>query len=70
MTDYAGERLAKRGGAPPVMALRERGEDAAQVRSVLAQSLGDGFWPGPLPPEVALDDLLLLWRHKLDQLLL
>lgn len=69
MTDYAGERLAKRGGAPPVMALRERGEEAAQVRSALAQSFGEGFWPEPLPPEVALDDLLLLWQHKLDQLL-
>lgn len=68
MTDYAGERLAKRGGAPPVMALRERGEDAGQVLSALAHSLGDGFWPQSLPPEVALDELLALWRNKLSQL--
>lgn len=68
MTDYAGERLAKRGGAPPVMALRERGEDAGRVLSALAHSLGEGFWPQPLPPEVALDELLALWRNKLEQL--
>ncbi|MFB9992163.1 tRNA glutamyl-Q(34) synthetase GluQRS [Deinococcus oregonensis] len=70
MTDYAGERLAKRGGAPPVMALRERGEDAGQVLSALAHSLGQGFWPQPLPPEVSLDELLSLWRQKLTPLLL
>jgi glutamyl-queuosine tRNA(Asp) synthetase len=68
MTDYAGERLAKRGGAPPVMALRERGEDGGRVLSALAHSFGEGFWPQPLPPEVALDELLALWRNKLSQL--
>ncbi|THF69674.1 tRNA glutamyl-Q(34) synthetase GluQRS [Deinococcus sp. Arct2-2] len=68
MIDYAGERLAKRGGAPAVMALRERGDDAGRVLSALAHSFGEGFWPQPLPPEVVLDELLLLWRQKLSEL--
>jgi len=40
MTDFRGERLAKRGGAPSVQALREGGADPATVRAELAQSLG------------------------------
>lgn len=60
MTDYRGERLAKRGGAPPVSALREAGESAAGVRAQLARSLG---WP--VPDEVEVADLLPLWRAAL-----
>ncbi|MBX8467083.1 tRNA glutamyl-Q(34) synthetase GluQRS [Deinococcus sp. RIT780] len=60
MTDYRGERLAKRGGAPPVSALREAGESAAGVRAQLARSLG---WP--VPDEVEAADLLPLWRAAL-----
>ncbi len=40
MTDYAGERLAKRGGAPSVAALRESGEQPERVLAQLARSLG------------------------------
>jgi glutamyl/glutaminyl-tRNA synthetase len=40
MTDFRGERLAKRGGAPSVQALREGGTDPAFIRSELARSLG------------------------------
>ncbi|ADV67499.1 tRNA glutamyl-Q(34) synthetase GluQRS [Deinococcus maricopensis] len=57
MTDYAGARLAKRGGAPPVMALREAGERPGRVLSALAQSLG---WA--VPEEVTAGELLPLWR--------
>ncbi|MFN4252534.1 tRNA glutamyl-Q(34) synthetase GluQRS [Deinococcus sp.] len=60
MTDYRGERLAKRGDAPPVSALREAGESAAGVRAQLARSLG---WP--VPDEVEAADLLPLWRAAL-----
>lgn len=50
MTDYAGERLAKRGGAPPVMALRERGDDPERLRAALLRSLGWAV-PDVLTPE-------------------
>ncbi|GGJ64446.1 glutamyl-Q tRNA(Asp) synthetase [Deinococcus aquiradiocola] len=42
LTDYRGERLAKRGGAPSVQALREGGQDPARLRAELLASLG---WP-------------------------
>ena len=40
MQDFRGERLAKRGGAPSVQALREGGADPAALRAGLARSLG------------------------------
>lgn len=40
MTDYHGERLAKRSGAPSVAALRERGTPPEAVLADLARSLG------------------------------
>lgn len=40
MTDYAGQRLAKRGGAPPVRDLREGGANPARLLAQLARSLG------------------------------
>lgn len=40
MTDFRGERLAKRGGAPSVLALREGGADPAVLRAELVRSLG------------------------------
>ena len=40
MTDFRGERLAKRGGVPSVQALRQGGADPAVVRAELARSLG------------------------------
>ncbi|MFT2718733.1 tRNA glutamyl-Q(34) synthetase GluQRS [Deinococcus sp. A31D244] len=60
MTDYRGERLAKRGGAPPLSALREAGESVARIRAELARSLG---WL--VPDEVSLPDLLPLWSAEL-----
>ncbi|WP_189063849.1 tRNA glutamyl-Q(34) synthetase GluQRS [Deinococcus seoulensis] len=60
MTGYRGERLAKRGGAPPLSALREAGESAARIRAELARSLG---WL--VPDEVSLLDLLPLWSAEL-----
>ncbi|MDL2345092.1 tRNA glutamyl-Q(34) synthetase GluQRS [Deinococcus sp. MIMF12] len=62
MTDFRGERLAKRGGAPPVQALREGREDAGRVLAALARSLG---WE--VPERVTAPDLLPLWRRTLDQ---
>lgn len=61
MTDFRGERLAKRGGAPPVRALREGGEEAGRVLSALARSLG---WE--VPEVVTARELLPLWRGWLD----
>ncbi len=57
MTDFRGERLAKRGGAPPLMALREAGERPGRVLADLARSLG---WP--VPEEVTAAELLPLWQ--------
>ncbi|ACO46084.1 tRNA glutamyl-Q(34) synthetase GluQRS [Deinococcus deserti] len=57
MTGFRGERLAKRGGAPPLMALRERGEPPGRVLSALAASLG---WR--VPGEVSAVELLPLWQ--------
>lgn len=56
LLDYRGERLAKRGGAPPVMALRERGDDPAVVLANLARSLG---WV--VPDRVLAAELMPLW---------
>lgn len=62
MTDFRGERLAKRGGAPPLRALREGGEEAGRVLSALARSLG---WE--VPERVSAAELLPLWRAQLDE---
>ena len=62
MTDYRGERLAKRGGAPPLQALRGGGQRAGRVLSALASSLG---WE--VPEEVRARDLLPLWRAGLRE---
>ncbi|MDO4263509.1 MAG: tRNA glutamyl-Q(34) synthetase GluQRS [Deinococcus sp.] len=60
MTDYRGERLAKRGGAPALRDLRESGAvTPGQVLAELAASLG---WRG-IPPEVTPAELLPLWRR-------
>lgn len=40
LTNYQGQRLAKRGGAPAIRDLREGGATPGQVLSQLAQSLG------------------------------
>ncbi len=53
MTDYAGHRLAKRGGAPSVRDLREGGEKPERVLARLGQSLG---WT--IPAEVTAAELL------------
>ncbi|OLV18033.1 tRNA glutamyl-Q(34) synthetase GluQRS [Deinococcus marmoris] len=62
MTDFRGERLAKRDGAPPVMALREAGESPGKVLSELARSLD--FLPlRAVPDEIGAADLIPLWRE-------
>lgn len=61
MTDFRGERLAKRGGAPPLMALRQGREDSGRVRAALARSLG---WA--VPDVVSAAELLPLWQSHLD----
>lgn len=63
MTDYRGERLAKRGGAPSLSALRERGERPQRVLSDLARSLG---WD--VPQEVELGYLFSPFSQYLDNL--
>ncbi|GHG05852.1 glutamyl-Q tRNA(Asp) synthetase [Deinococcus piscis] len=58
MTDYRGERLAKRGGAPSLRDLREGGTvPPERVLADLARSLG---WE--VPPQVRAAELLPLWR--------
>lgn len=57
MTDYKGERLAKRGGAPPVIALREANEEAGKVLAALAKSLG---WK--VPNSVQATELIPFWQ--------
>lgn len=57
MTDYAGQRLAKRGGAPPLRDLRESGLlTPERMLAKLARSLG---WV--VPAEVTAEELLPLW---------
>lgn len=53
MQDFRGERLAKRGGAPSVRALREGGADPAVLRAELAGSLY-----GKTGERTSLDELL------------
>lgn len=61
LTDFRGERLAKRGGAPSVQALREAGEAPGRVLAALARSLG---WD--VPGAVQAAELLPLWRGHLS----
>lgn len=56
MTDFRGERLAKRGGAPSVADLRESGARPEAVLADLARSLG---WN--VPPETSAADLRECW---------
>ena len=63
ITDFRGQRLAKRGGAPSVADVRAGGEAPQHLLAGLARSLG---WA--VPQEVNLDDLLRLWRENLDDL--
>ena len=57
MTDYRGERLAKRGGAPSLRDLREGGAEAGHVLADLARSLAWPEW-ADLPAEVTAAELL------------
>ena len=59
MQGFRGERLAKRGGAPSVRALREGGADPAVLRAELAQSLD---WA--VEETASLDDLLDTFRQR------
>ncbi|WP_261663707.1 tRNA glutamyl-Q(34) synthetase GluQRS [Deinococcus sp. Marseille-Q6407] len=60
MTDYRGERLAKRGGAPALRDLRDGGTvTPGRVLAELARSLG---WA--VPAEVTAPELLSLWREQ------
>ncbi|CAM4391696.1 tRNA glutamyl-Q(34) synthetase GluQRS [Deinococcus marmoris] len=63
MTDFRGERLAKRDGAPPVMALREAGESPEKVLSELVRSL-DWLPFNAVPDEIGAADLIPLWRES------
>lgn len=59
--DFRGERLAKRGGAPPLRAWREGGTPPARLLAELAHSLP---WPefAGVPAEVSARELLPAWR--------
>ena len=59
MQDFRGERLAKRGGAPSVRALREGGADPAVLRAALAGSLG---WA--VGETASLEELLEAFRQR------
>ncbi|GGL76477.1 glutamyl-Q tRNA(Asp) synthetase [Deinococcus aerolatus] len=61
MTGFRGERLAKRDGAPPLMALRKAGEEPGRVLSELAGSLGASPFDA-VPDEVTTAELLSLWQ--------
>ena len=60
MTDYQGERLAKRGGAPPVRDFREGGQNPRRIVAQLARSLG---WD--VPDELPAADLIPVYRARL-----
>ncbi|GGO18119.1 glutamyl-Q tRNA(Asp) synthetase [Deinococcus humi] len=62
MTDFRGERLAKRDGAPPVMALREAGQSPGRVLSELARSLNEPSFIA-VPDEITAAELIPLWRE-------
>jgi glutamyl-tRNA synthetase len=58
MTDFAGQRLAKRTGAPSLQALRERNTSPHRVLADLAHSLG---WT--VPEEVSAAELIEVYRE-------
>ena len=62
MQGFRGERLAKRGGAPSVQALREGGADPGVVRAELARSLGWQARGWTVGETASLDDLLGCFR--------
>lgn len=66
LSDYRGERLAKRGGAPPLSEWRERGKVPGRVLADLARTLP---WPGfqAVPEEVTAPELLPLWGDVLAE---
>ena len=66
LSDYRGERLAKRGGAPPLSEWRERGEAPGRVLADLARTLP---WSGfqAVPEEVTAPELLPLWQDVLAE---
>lgn len=67
--DFRGERLAKRGGAPPLMEWREGGTPPGRLLADLARSLP---WPefAGMPDEVSARELLEPWRKVLARSLL
>ncbi|WP_161882090.1 tRNA glutamyl-Q(34) synthetase GluQRS [Deinococcus alpinitundrae] len=65
MTDFNGERLAKRGGAPSLSNMREKGASAERLLSDLATSLG---WS--VPREVMARELVGVYAtylHNVDK---
>lgn len=62
MTDFQGERLAKRGGAPPLMTLRESDVPPERTLASLAHSLG---WD--VPEEISVPDLIPFWQAELQK---
>ncbi|GAA4021421.1 tRNA glutamyl-Q(34) synthetase GluQRS [Deinococcus rubellus] len=64
MTDFRGERLAKRGGAPSLAALRAGGVPAGRILSELATSLG---WS--VPAEIRAQDLLPIYESLLHKVI-
>jgi glutamyl-queuosine tRNA(Asp) synthetase len=63
MTDFRGERLAKRDGAPPVMAFRETGQPPGRVLSELVRSLNRQSFKA-VPDEITAAELIPLWRES------
>ncbi len=63
MTDFRGERLAKRDGAPPLMALRETGQSPGRVLSELVRSLNEPSFH-VVPDEITAAELMPLWRDS------
>ncbi len=61
MTDFRGERLAKRGGAPSLSNMREAGVPAGRILSELASSLN---WA--VPEEVSAQELLGVYAAHLN----
>lgn len=62
MTDFRGERLAKRNGAPSLHELRQRGESPRRVLAELARSLG---WE--TEAEVTADQLLAAYGARVAE---
>ncbi|MDO4246658.1 MAG: tRNA glutamyl-Q(34) synthetase GluQRS, partial [Deinococcus sp.] len=64
MTDFRGERLAKRGGAAPLSQWREQGASPHRLLAALAHSLP---WPAfqAVPSEVRASELVEVWREEI-----